>query len=301
MSTVATSRKLAGIGDFQLGQITVSPSTGRVLAGGEPVRVQALTMDVLVTLAQAQGATVTRDALIEACWQGRIVSDDAVARAIAKVRALEQCADPPPFKLETVPKIGYRLLAARYEGLGDTGPAPAEAEEPAPPPRTAPRRPAWRVQPAWLLAGAGGLAALAAVALLAFRPLPRSSGPTDFEDDGQFRAVHSTDFEDALLVLDENRLRIYLKNGWDPNWKLDSEGNEALHNLMMVCERNKNHDRAALVRVAGMLVAAGADPTARNKWNDTPLIIAQAKRYCGPGHPVVALLKNAISKRPAPR
>ncbi|MFX8848488.1 hypothetical protein ABTM68_19400, partial [Acinetobacter baumannii] len=37
-----------------------------------------------------------------------------MARAIAKVRALEGFAEPPAFALETVPKIGYRLIPADH-------------------------------------------------------------------------------------------------------------------------------------------------------------------------------------------
>ncbi len=116
---------------------------------------------------------------------------------------------------------------------------------------------------------------------------------------GAVQATRAIDIQDAVLMLDEERLRGYLKRGWNPNWKLDSEGNAALHNLMMACERNPTHDRNGVVRVARLLIEAGADPTAPNKWNDSPLFIAATPRYCGPEHPVVAYLKGAIAKRDA--
>jgi ankyrin repeat protein len=97
---------------------------------------------------------------------------------------------------------------------------------------------------------------------------------------------------DALFSLDEQRLRLYLQKGWNPNWLLDSEGNTPLHTLMLVCERNPTHDQAGLVNVARFLVAAGTDPSIKNKWGDTPLIIAKAPKYCGPDHPVVAFLEG---------
>ena len=67
-------------------------------------------MEVLLVLVGAKGATVSRDQLIDACWGGRIVSDDAVNRAVAQVRALARDVVPPPFMLETIPKVGFRLL-----------------------------------------------------------------------------------------------------------------------------------------------------------------------------------------------
>lgn len=283
MTDASLSRRLSEEQDFELGQLRVSPSTVRVFLGAAEFRVEALTMAVLVTLARAQGATVSRDALVESCWQGRIVSDDAVSRAIAKVRAIERAADPPAFTIETVPKIGYRLLAA---GAGQ-----AVRTQPA----VRPPSPRW-----WVAAAASAVLLLIAAPFLwtqaaAGKPADPARSP-QFEDSGVLPPLRAADFSDALLVLDEQRLRLYLRRGWNPNWKLDSEGNAALHNLMMVCERNRHHDRDGVTRVARLLVESGADPTARNKWNDTPLIIAQTPRYCGPNHPVVAYLKATIAR-----
>ena len=109
------------------------------------------------------------------------------------------------------------------------------------------------------------------------------------------RAPRALEISDAHWTLDEPRLRYYLKNGWDPNWLLDSEGSAALHLLLLVCERNPTHDRAGLARIAQFLVAAGADPTTHNKWGD---MIASAPKYCGPDHPVVAYLR-LVTARPA--
>lgn len=284
MSGAAFRRRLAAEPDFSLGAMSVSPSTARVAAAGAEIRVEALTMAVLVTLARARGATVTRDELVEACWQGRIVSDDAVARAISKVRALERAATPAPFTLETVPRIGYRLI----EVAAPVAPASGNRFSlglPQPSPRA-------------VVFCVGGMLAVAAVLSAAVQPYaPRSGRQPDVESPELGRPVRTPEFSDALLVLDESRLRLYLQRGWNPNWKLDSEGNAALHNLMIVCERNPTHDRQGVVRIARLLVQFGADPGARNKWNDTPLIIASSPRFCGPTHPVVAYLKSRIVAR----
>lgn len=290
MSDGSLRRRLTEEPDFALGAMIVSPSTGRVFAGGEEIRVEALTMAVLVTLERAGGSTVSRDALIEACWQGRIVSDDAVARAIAKVRALERCMTPPAFTVETLPKIGYRLLCdAKAELPADRAAKGA--------PKPAPFRMAWNSREVRLLAaGAAASVVVVGVAVMATPPRPAAeASPAAMKIEG----MRSADFADAVLSLDEARLRLYLRRGWDPNWKLDSEGNAALHILMEVCERNPTHDHGGVARVARVLVEAGANPTARNKWNDTPLTIAATPRYCGPDHPVVAYLKTAIAEQGA--
>src|SRR4030095_667013 len=107
-----------------------------------------------VCLVRHAGHTVTRDQLIDACWGGRIVSDDAVTRVVAQVRSVARGVEPPPFILETVPNVGFPLAPAHdTEGHGDPGAARSQAT------RALVSPPAWR-RPA-VIAGA-----LAAVVLL---------------------------------------------------------------------------------------------------------------------------------------
>ena len=284
MSGAANRLKIAQEADFTLGGLRIAPSAGRAFAGGDEHHVEAQTMAVLIRLVRADGATVSRDDLVEACWQGRIVSDDAIARAIAKVRAIARLTSPEAFNLETVPKVGYRLVAASPGTL---------AAQDAPP-----RLGGWRKWP-MVRPLAAGLAGVAFVAMTArLNDAVSHQAPHQAEQVAVLfsQPAHSTDIVDALLNLDEGRLRGYLRNGWDPNWKLDSEGSASLHTLMLVCERNPTHDRAGLLRVARLLVDAGADPNARNGWKDTPLTIARSERYCGPEHPVVAFLQQATRR-----
>ncbi|HEV2363278.1 MAG TPA: winged helix-turn-helix domain-containing protein [Caulobacteraceae bacterium] len=101
---------LAAQSDFQLGGLWVLPSLCRVGRGADEVRVEPKVMEALVVFHRAAGATLSREKLIEECWGGRIVSDDAVARLIAKVRRLAQSREGGAhFALETLPKVGFRL------------------------------------------------------------------------------------------------------------------------------------------------------------------------------------------------
>lgn len=107
----ASGVDLAKAKDFRLGRLLVCPSGGVVRLGEREERVEPRVMQVLVVLAGAAGQTVSREELIAACWGGRFVSDDAVARAVAQVRSLARGVDPAPFMLETIPKVGFRLRA----------------------------------------------------------------------------------------------------------------------------------------------------------------------------------------------
>jgi TolB-like protein/tetratricopeptide (TPR) repeat protein len=66
---------------------------------------------VLIALASASPAVVSRDRLIDQCWDGRIVGDDALNRCILALRNLAKQFSPEPFAIETIPRVGYSLLA----------------------------------------------------------------------------------------------------------------------------------------------------------------------------------------------
>ena len=102
--------KLAGVADFSVGIAHIKPSTREVQVGDAVVVIEPLVMQLLVVLANARGAVVSRDNLIEQCWGGRAISEDALNRAIAKVRLVGSGTARGSFQIETVVKVGYRLL-----------------------------------------------------------------------------------------------------------------------------------------------------------------------------------------------
>jgi hypothetical protein len=72
-------------------------------------------MQVLVALAQAQGAVVSRDSLIARCWEGGYVGEDAINRAIWRLRKLAESGgdfavrDHPP-GLNRLPLSAWPIL-----------------------------------------------------------------------------------------------------------------------------------------------------------------------------------------------
>ena len=103
---------LAQEADFEIGSLRVSPSRLEIRVGDARETIQPRVMQVLVAVAAAKGAVVSRDELIERCWGGRIVGEDAISRCVAKVRDLANLAGTPAFEIETIPRVGYRLKAA---------------------------------------------------------------------------------------------------------------------------------------------------------------------------------------------
>ncbi len=95
--------------EFTLADVRFHPSRLEAAWDGGKESVQPRVMQALICLAQAQGAVVSRDDLIRRCWGGRVLSDDAVNRCIAKVRQLAGLGGAARFEIETIPRIGYRL------------------------------------------------------------------------------------------------------------------------------------------------------------------------------------------------
>lgn len=95
--------------DFTLGALSVRPSRRQVEAAGQRRTVERRVMQVLVALAHPTWEVVSRDELIDRCWCGLAVSDDAVQRCIAALRRLAAVWPEPPFEIETIHRIGYFL------------------------------------------------------------------------------------------------------------------------------------------------------------------------------------------------
>lgn len=118
--------QLAHEPDFRLGTLEVRPSTRKVVWPEGREVLQPRVMQVLVSLARARGAVVSRDDLIDACWEGRVVGDDAITLVMMKLRKLA-ARSGDAFIIETIPRVGYRLAGAEPVGI-DAAPPPAPAQ-----------------------------------------------------------------------------------------------------------------------------------------------------------------------------
>ena len=99
---------LAHTPPFRVGGVEVRPASRELLSGDRRESIEPLVMQVLVALHSAKGATLSRDDLVDACWGGRAVSDDAISRVASRLRSLGKSLGG--FEVETIPKIGYRLI-----------------------------------------------------------------------------------------------------------------------------------------------------------------------------------------------
>jgi TolB-like protein/DNA-binding winged helix-turn-helix (wHTH) protein/Flp pilus assembly protein TadD len=112
--------RLSDEADFALGDLVVRPSLREVQQNGRREQLEPRVMQVLVALGRADGAVVSRDALIERCWEGRIVGEAAINRCVSKLRELSETCGAASFRIETIPRVGYRLVAADQPANGVT-------------------------------------------------------------------------------------------------------------------------------------------------------------------------------------
>ena len=102
--------------DFRLGVATVKPSLRTISGPSGTITAEPRVMQVLVALAEAGGKVLTRDDLIEKCWNGQIVGDDSINRAIGEIRRIAR-ETSGGFVIETIPRIGYRLSGTANEDI----------------------------------------------------------------------------------------------------------------------------------------------------------------------------------------
>lgn len=108
---------LACAADFRIGHLHVQPSTLQACFDEIEMTLEPRVMQALVALATVRGTVVSRDGLVDLCWNGRAVSEDAINRCIAKLRKLG--AESKAFEVETIPRVGHRLRENGKERVGD--------------------------------------------------------------------------------------------------------------------------------------------------------------------------------------
>jgi len=124
-----------------------------LLRDGQPLTLPPKDLETLLVLVENAGHIVEKEELLEKVWPGVFIEEGNLARHVFNLRqALGDTADGRPY-IETIPRRGYRFVAAVQED-GEAV-APPSAAPPSEQPRTAVRSGQKRIQ--WV----GALAVLA--------------------------------------------------------------------------------------------------------------------------------------------
>lgn len=96
---------------LRIGEHVVDLGALRVLTRPDHPRLTSKAAAVLVELVRHAGNTLTRDELLDRVWKGRCPTPDVLTQAVKELRRAFDDDQRTPRYIETIPKVGYRLLA----------------------------------------------------------------------------------------------------------------------------------------------------------------------------------------------
>src|SRR5216684_5359221 len=96
---------------LRVGDWCVNPASGQISRNGETARVEVRTMRLLLCLAEHAGEVVSIDDLLDHVWSDVTVAPDSVYQAVASLRRLLGDDPKQAAYIETVPRLGYRMVA----------------------------------------------------------------------------------------------------------------------------------------------------------------------------------------------
>jgi transcriptional activator of cad operon len=105
-----TSGSILRIGDWR-----VDPASGEIAradsSDGETIRLEVRSLRLLLCLAERAGEVVSIDELLDRVWAGVNVTPDSVYQGVATLRRALGDDSRQPTYIETVPRLGYRMVA----------------------------------------------------------------------------------------------------------------------------------------------------------------------------------------------
>jgi Tol biopolymer transport system component/DNA-binding winged helix-turn-helix (wHTH) protein len=142
--------------EFQIADWKIQPQLNCVMRGTDLVRLEPKIMQVLVELVSRAGEVLTKEELIRAVWPNTYVGDDALVRCISELRHVFEDDPRSPHVIQTISKIGYRLIAPVHF-------TPSPVEESVSPPQEDP--PSFR-RPNRLMAISAAVAVLVTILII---------------------------------------------------------------------------------------------------------------------------------------
>jgi len=95
---------------YRVGRYLVDLSAGRVSENGQHLNLNWRSFQALRLLVEARGNVVARDELFRRLWPDAEVDESSLAKCISQLRRALTSGNSEEEYLETIPRIGYRLL-----------------------------------------------------------------------------------------------------------------------------------------------------------------------------------------------
>ena len=134
---------------YRFGPFTLDAARRGLSRADAELAVEPQVFDLLRVLIERRDRVVSRDDLLEAVWNGRIVSEATLGRRINAARTARGDTGTEQRRIRTLPRKGVRFVGAVREAASEVSPgiAPEDAAEPDVTWRTGPRLPAVAVLP----------------------------------------------------------------------------------------------------------------------------------------------------------
>ncbi|MBV8632998.1 MAG: winged helix-turn-helix domain-containing protein [Burkholderiaceae bacterium] len=100
---------------LRIGDWTLNPHSGELVQGETRLRLEQRTLRLLMCLIESAGEVLSADAILKQVWPDVVVSPDSVYQAITVLRRQLGDDSKNPAYIVTVPRRGYRLIAATEE------------------------------------------------------------------------------------------------------------------------------------------------------------------------------------------
>jgi DNA-binding winged helix-turn-helix (wHTH) protein/TolB-like protein len=113
---------------LRIGDWTLNPQTGELVRGETRLRLEQRSLRLLMCLIDSAGEILSADEILKQVWPDVVVSPDSVYQAITALRRQLGDDSKNPAYIITVPRRGYRLIAAT-EAIKDI-PAPLAIKQP---------------------------------------------------------------------------------------------------------------------------------------------------------------------------
>jgi DNA-binding winged helix-turn-helix (wHTH) protein len=138
---------------YQFDKFSLDPDERRLFAGEVPVELNSRYFDALLLLLQHAGMLLSKERFLQEVWRGIPVTDEVLTQCIKTLRRQLGDSATQPRLIETIPKHGYRFIAA-VNCVSDSDVAPDERKTaPASQAGATPRAYDWHQ--CWLTLGAG--------------------------------------------------------------------------------------------------------------------------------------------------
>ena len=97
---------------FYFGPFQVDPQAAELRRDGRRIELRTKCLQLLLFLLHNRGKLLSREVLLEEIWSEVVVGQETLSRTITEIRqALGDSADAPQY-IETVPRRGYKFIAA---------------------------------------------------------------------------------------------------------------------------------------------------------------------------------------------